>query len=55
MKGSWIDGTTFAIDVQFIGQGEERNWRLTFAGDKLTFKSRGRYGKDVTIEGNMVQ
>ncbi|UFZ04077.1 beta-lactamase family protein [Bradyrhizobium ontarionense] len=55
MKGSWIDATTFAIDVQFIGQGEERSWLLTFAGDKLTMKTRGRYGKDVTVEGNVVQ
>lgn len=55
MKGSWIDATTFAIDAQFIGQGEERQWRLTFAGDRLTFKTRGRYGKEVTVEGNLIQ
>jgi len=55
MKGSWIDATTFAVNAQFIGQGEERQWRLTFAGDRLTFKTRGRYGKEVTIEGNVVQ
>lgn len=51
MKGNWIDATTFAIDVQFIGQGEERNWRLTFDGDKVTFRTKGRYGKDLAIEG----
>ncbi len=55
MKGSWTDATTFAIDVQFIGQGEERNWRLTFDGDRLMLKTRGRYGKEVTVEGNVVQ
>ncbi|MGJ5136352.1 serine hydrolase domain-containing protein [Bradyrhizobium oligotrophicum] len=51
MKGNWVDPTTFAIDVQFIGQGEERNWRLTFDGDKVTFRTKGRYGKDLAIEG----
>ncbi|MDU6727537.1 MAG: serine hydrolase, partial [Bradyrhizobium sp.] len=51
MKGSWIDATTFAIDVQFIGQGEERNWRLSFDGDKVTFKTKGRYGKERAGEG----
>ena len=51
MKGSWIDATTFAIDVQFIGQGEERNWRLSFDGDKVTFKTKGRYGKELAVEG----
>ncbi|WP_316161391.1 serine hydrolase [Bradyrhizobium sp. SZCCHNRI20481] len=51
MKGSWIDATTFVIDAQFIGQGEERNWRLSFDGDKVTFRTKGRYGKDVVVEG----
>ncbi|MGJ4930205.1 serine hydrolase domain-containing protein [Bradyrhizobium sp. HKCCYLS2038] len=51
MKGSWTDPTTFAIDVQFIGQGEERNWRLSFDGDKVTFRTKGRYGKELAVEG----
>lgn len=51
MKGSWIDATTFAIDLQFIGQGEERNWRLTFDGDKVTFRMQGRYGKEIAVQG----
>ncbi|CCD88384.1 putative Beta-lactamase [Bradyrhizobium sp. ORS 285] len=53
MKGSWIDATTFVIDAQFIGQGEERNWRLSFDGDKVTFRTKGRYGKDVAVEGHV--
>ncbi|CCE07995.1 putative Beta-lactamase [Bradyrhizobium sp. STM 3843] len=53
MKGSWIDATTFVIDVQFIGQGEERTWRLTFDGDKVVFKTRGRYGKELAVEGEV--
>ncbi|MGY3450772.1 serine hydrolase domain-containing protein [Bradyrhizobium sp. USDA 4353] len=52
MKGSWADATTFMIDAQFIGQGEERNWRLSFDGDKVTFRTKGRYGKDVAVEGH---
>ncbi|GLH82332.1 hypothetical protein SSBR45G_72410 [Bradyrhizobium sp. SSBR45G] len=55
MKGSWTDATTFAIDVQFIGQGEERTWRLSFDGDKVTFKTKGRYGKELAIEGQAVK
>ncbi|MGC2778108.1 MAG: serine hydrolase [Bradyrhizobium sp.] len=55
MKASWIDATTFAIDVQFIGQGEERIWRLSFDGDKVTFKTKGRYGKELAIEGQAVK
>ncbi|CAL79206.1 putative Beta-lactamase [Bradyrhizobium sp. ORS 278] len=54
MKGSWVDAMTFTIDVQFIGQGEERNWRLSFDGDKVTFRTKGRYGKDVAVEGQAV-
>lgn len=51
MKGGWTDATTFAIDVQFIGQGEERNWRLTFDDDKVTFRTQGRYGKEIAVQG----
>lgn len=54
MKGSWTDPQTFAVDVQFIGQGEERKWVLTFDadGDKLTIKMKIRNSQDLSVESS---
>jgi CubicO group peptidase (beta-lactamase class C family) len=51
MKGTWRDGQTFAVDLRFIDQGLQQTWVLTFAGGKLTLKSKSRDGRDVTVEG----
>lgn len=50
MKGRWLDERTFAIDLQFIGQGVERTLTATFDGDRLTIRTKGRDGRDVSIE-----
>jgi CubicO group peptidase (beta-lactamase class C family) len=55
MKGAWRDGKTFVVDLQFIGMGEERRWGLTFDGERLTIKAKGRDGRDVVIEGKVTQ
>lgn len=50
MKGAWRDGRTFVVDLQFIGMGEERTWSLTFEGEKLTIKAKGRDRREVAVE-----
>jgi CubicO group peptidase (beta-lactamase class C family) len=51
LKGAWLDGQTFVVDLQYVGRGEERKWILTFNGDKLTIKSKTRDGREISIEG----
>jgi CubicO group peptidase (beta-lactamase class C family) len=55
MKGTWLDGQTFAVDLQFIGQGEQRKYVLTFNGDRLAIRTKGRDGRDIAIEGEAVR
>jgi len=50
MKGTWRDPTTFVIDLQFIGQGQEATNILSFAGDRLTIAGKGRDGRDASVE-----
>ncbi|WP_245286928.1 serine hydrolase [Bradyrhizobium sp. Tv2a-2] len=51
VKGWWADDQTFAIDVQYVGMGEQRRWLLRFDGLKVTVTGKGDDGSDVAIEG----
>ncbi len=51
VKGSWLDEHTFAIDVQYVGQGEQRHWSLRFDADKVTLSGKAEDGRDITIDG----
>ncbi|UFZ04072.1 beta-lactamase family protein [Bradyrhizobium ontarionense] len=51
VKGAWTDARTLLVDLQTPGQDDQRKWALTFAGSKVTLKTRVRYGQELTIEG----
>ena len=52
VKGAWVSGDTFAVDVQYVGAGEQQKFSLSFSGDnKVMLRSRTRDGRDVTVEG----
>jgi hypothetical protein len=51
VKGKWLDQHTFAIDVQSLGAGEQREWILSFEGNKLNFRGKDRQGQEISING----
>ncbi len=51
LKGAWVDAKTFVVDLQYVGQGEERKWTLSFDGDKLTIKGKARDGREIAVDG----
>lgn len=56
VKGAWVSGDTFAVDVQYVGAGEQQKFSLSFSGDsKVMLRSRTRDGREVTIEGEAGQ
>jgi len=54
MKGSWRDAQTFVVDLQFIGQGQELKWALSFAGDRVTITTKARDGHEVSVESEAI-
>jgi CubicO group peptidase (beta-lactamase class C family) len=38
VKGTWLNGQTFMIDLQDLGYGEQRELFLSFSGEKLNFR-----------------
>ena len=51
VKGAWQDGETFAVDVQYVGLGEQAKFVLRFDGDKVTLRGKARDGHEVVAEG----
>ena len=50
-KGSWVSPDTFAIDIQYVGLGEQRTWSLTFNGDKVVLRGKTGRGSEVAVDG----
>jgi hypothetical protein len=44
VKGAWVSGDTFAVDVQFVGSGEQQKFSLSFSGDNKVVL-RGKAGE----------
>jgi len=51
MKGKWSDDHTLVIDRQTLGTGEGQKWSLSFDGEKLTLRGKGRDGREVSVGG----
>ena len=52
VKGTWISGDTFAIDLQYVGLGEQQKFSLSFSGDnKVVLRGKARNGREVAVEG----
>ena len=51
VKGTWLDRHTFAIDVQYLGAGEQRKWTLSFTDGKVNFRDKNRQGREISIDG----
>ena len=51
MRGAWLNGSTFEIERQTIGTGEQQKWTLSFDGEKLRLLSKEMDGREVAIDG----
>jgi CubicO group peptidase (beta-lactamase class C family) len=53
VKGTWLDGQTFEMDVEYLGYGEEQKLFLSFAADKLNLRGKDRDGREASVEGEL--
>jgi CubicO group peptidase (beta-lactamase class C family) len=53
MRGKWLDGHTFLVERQTLGTGEEQKWTLSFDGETLHLRAKGRDGRDISIDGEL--
>jgi CubicO group peptidase (beta-lactamase class C family) len=52
VKGAWVSGDTFAVDVQYVGLGEQQKFLLSFSGDnKVVLRGKARGGREVAVDG----
>lgn len=49
VKGAWVDGHTFVVDLQYLGTGEQRKWMLSFDGERVTLRGRDRASHEVFV------
>lgn len=52
-RGTWVKSDTFAIDVQYVGLGEQQKFLLSFSGDKVVLRGKARGGRDVAVDGEI--
>lgn len=50
-KGAWSNGQTFVIESQDLGLGGERNYVLSFSGDKLNLRRTNEWGAKASVDG----
>jgi hypothetical protein len=51
VKGKWLDGQTFVIDMQDIGYGTQIKYVLSFSGTKLNIRRIDEEGWEVSANG----
>jgi len=51
-RGTWVNGSTFALDRLVVGSGFDTNiWTLSFDGNKLHARAKDRGGEEVSVDG----
>ena len=51
LKGTWLNGQTFEIDSEGLGQGRKIRYRFSFDGTKLNFHLAPEHDPDTSIDG----
>jgi CubicO group peptidase (beta-lactamase class C family) len=51
LKGTWLDGQTFEIDSEDLGQGRKIRYRFSFDGTKLHFHVAPEHDPEASIDG----
>lgn len=50
LKGTWLDGERFAIDLRLVGGDTDRKWLLSFGSGKARLSGKDRFGHDVQVD-----
>jgi CubicO group peptidase (beta-lactamase class C family) len=51
LKGAWLNGQTFEIDSEDLGQGRKTRYRFSFDGAKLHFHVAPEHDPQVSVDG----
>jgi hypothetical protein len=51
LKGTWLNGQTFEIDSENLGQGRKTRFRFSFDGAKLHFRRAPEHDPEVSVDG----
>ncbi|MGH9810926.1 MAG: hypothetical protein ACRD9W_27390, partial [Terriglobia bacterium] len=51
LKGTWLNGQTFEIDSEDLGQGRKTRIRFSFDGAKLHFHFAPEHDPEVSVDG----
>jgi hypothetical protein len=51
LKGTWLNGQTFEIDSEDLGQGRKTRYRFSFDGAKLHFRRAPEHDLEVSVDG----
>jgi CubicO group peptidase (beta-lactamase class C family) len=51
LKGTWLNGQTFEVDSEDLGQGRKTRYRFSFDGAKLNFHLTAEQSMDVSVGG----
>jgi hypothetical protein len=51
LKGTWLNGQTFEIDSEDLGQGRKTRYRFSFDGAKLHFRFAPEHDPEVSVDG----
>ena len=51
LKGTWLNGQTFEVDSEDLGQGRKTRYRFSFDGAKLNFHLTAEESMDVSVGG----
>ena len=54
LKGNWLDGQTFEIDSEDLGQGRKTKYQFSFDGAKLHFHLKPEHDPEVSLDGEQV-
>ncbi len=51
LKGTWLNGQTFELDSEDLGQGRKTRFRFSFDGAKLHFHFAPEHDPEVSVDG----
>ena len=54
LKGTWLNGQTFEVDSEDLGQGRKTRYRFSFDGAKLNFHLTAEQSMDVSVDGEQI-
>jgi CubicO group peptidase (beta-lactamase class C family) len=51
LKGTWLNGHEFAMNLRLVGGDSDRKWILSFDGDRPRLRGKDGDGREVSVDG----